>query len=117
MREIKFRGFEKESGLWRIGSLLVVGEKCYIVQFIQGEEVRWEVDPSTVGRSTNKKDVNGNVAFEGDIIRWDGVPPHKFKAPVQWNEKWGYFSPRDIFDGWEFEIVGNIFDNKEPLKV
>ncbi len=102
----------------------------------------FEVKPETVGEFTNLTDKNGNKIFEGDILRGfaypfrDGEGKHNYYAEVVWFENSPAFglvthkNPKSnvvgISDGnceymedWEtflWEVIGNIYDNKELLK-
>jgi uncharacterized phage protein (TIGR01671 family) len=73
MREIKFRGKEEETGLWRHGCLNFNGIAAHIYDPKEGPNGTWyRVDPKTVGQFTgislgngeDKKDV-----FEGDLLK------------------------------------------------
>jgi len=118
MRTIKFRA-------WNIGG------KC-MVNKIANDDLGWVLDnPKSYVpmQYTGQKDKNGKEIFEGDIIYSSHVDDQK-TGPVKWsNIHHGYIIdyPRrkgDSFDQWQhmhgkehcYEVVGNIYENKELLK-
>lgn len=140
MREILFRakainltGYERsnyKNGDWVYGLL----EKPRYPEFPElPAEMRntdgvsgIEVDFDTVGQYTGLMDKNGVKIFEGDIIRTAGNSERLFV--VCWSDKSIQFVKKDahLDDGteygipnmriFEYEVVGNIYDNPELLE-
>ena len=120
MRTIKFRGKDVFTDAWRYGDL-VHNQKVTTT----GLEPRtmvggYEVDPETVGNNTGLEDKNGKDIYEGDILRLGHVI-----CEVLWREYLGGFYLKEDFaiipgttplglmlDGYEYEIIGSIYDDK-----
>ena len=99
------------------------------------------VDKDTVGQFINRKDKKGNDIYDGDILYVEFSDGSHSYCLIGWNEKnmcWGCMTNYDyksIADGYDFaefngyllnaflkealicEVVGNIHDNPELLKV
>lgn len=128
MREILFRGKQKDNGQWvegffvnccstyddpetdRVAEIIEVnadriykGEYCHLDVY--------PVDPETVGQFTEFIDKNDNKIFEGDIV----------------NASWGYkglveldsliYASMECRISDDIEVIGNIHDNPELLSV
>lgn len=126
MREILFRGKRKDNGGWAYGNYAVTDSSGKQHFIFQNKAFEFEVDPKTVGQYTGITDKNGKKIFEGDILKniesdeivdicYSGC---SFRYSYN-NSIYGY-GVDDIEDGIltdEFEIIGNIYDNPELLKV
>lgn len=146
MREIKFRGkfvyadSRTQELPWVYGTLLYIGDrrdKSVINNGYRNSEVLLD----TVGQFTGLKDKNGKEIYEGDIVYSEFSDGSNSKCLVGWNEKKLCFGIMDEYayrsklEGYDFpkfdnnilfsffensvrfEVVGNIFDNLELLKV
>lgn len=143
-REYLFKGktYPKEEGVafnnvWIEGDLVISRDKYYIHPKANAFEVNnelskliimHEVIPKTVGEYVDLKDKNGNKVFEGDIVKfhtetytsmWDTIGVIKY-----FNASYGIAYKNDqhflAFNEMsmyvrEYEVIGNIHDNKELL--
>lgn len=121
-----FRGKQKDSGEWiegliwkSFGKLGIMSSDGVYSDFII---------PSTICQCTGRKDKNGKLIYENDIMvaYYDEEnPEHGTYVMVTWRE-YGWVTvennsddpcPLDDFTIKHFEVVGNIFDNPELLEV
>ena len=84
----------------------------------------WSIDDEYLMQSTGLKDKNGKEIFEGDIVDYKGR-----KAVVKWHGSYASFIYRFVDElnervsewhplflaYYHFEIIGNIYENKELL--
>ena len=125
MREIKFRGLRKEydpeykHDKWKYGNLLNecsigevgIGLACYTYA---------EVIPETVGEFTGLKDKNGKEIYENDLVVISTISmdvreiKYKHGSYLVCASFTEYYI--DDFEKDEIEVIGNIYENPEPLK-
>ena len=115
MREILFRG-KTEKGDWAYGYVQINSNEMALI-YPMDDFIGIKVIPETVGQFTGLTDKNGKKIFEGDIVRVDADGDI---LAIMYCER-GYFCA-DNNAWWEFidelgnfEIIGNIHDNKELL--
>jgi uncharacterized phage protein (TIGR01671 family) len=133
-REIKFRGKSEVTNEWVYGSLVKVGNESHIVGFdevdLDGHHLSYCSDrpiftkQGTIGQFTGKYDKNGKEIYEGDILRH--LNGNTFQ--VLYSNRTTSFilisiSHKEvgldlgIYDTENcFEVIGNIYDNKELLE-
>lgn len=133
MREILFRGKRKDNGEWAYGNYAVTDNNGKQHFIFQNKAFEFEVDPETVGQYTGITDDNGKKIFEGDIL---GVtnddPDYDYITKVYLDcdtlcvdvqgQDYDYTSIGFAIEIWDdecdqVEIIGNIHDNPELLKV
>ena len=128
MRKIKFRG-KTDKGEWIYGDLLQIAKEVYIAptdgdwfDFLPWTEnnifhlpaSKYIVDPETLGQFTGVLDKNGREIYEGDIVKtqYSNRAPVKYKE-VNFHVEFGGY--RALLTG-EYEVVGNIYDKKQPQR-
>lgn len=132
MRTIKFRGKDRFTRRWIIGALVPNGKRPCIAEFGKLFELT-EVDYASVGQFTGLSDKNGKEIYEGDIVAMNDHYPRV----VLWDKMSWALMPTEHYhdeffwevnvqhpglDWWEryadeFEIIGNIHDNPELVKL
>ena len=125
MREILFKA-KTINGNWVNGLLANKDDKWYISNKA-GMPFAYDVRPETLCQFTGLCDKNGNRIWENDILMAhldESYPEDVTYETVEWNVA-GFVTHEagstdreylDEFDLEHFEVVGNIFDNKELLQ-
>ena len=125
MREILFKA-KTINGNWVNGLLANKNDKWYISNKA-GSPFAYDVCPETLCQFTGLCDKNGNKIWENDILMAhldESYPEDATYETVEWNAA-GWVGHEtgstdgeylDEFDTEHFEVVGNIFDNKELLQ-
>lgn len=132
MREILFRGKRIDNGEWVEGSLLLLKKPILYAAITYQHEwedgkltlVRVDIDPSTVGQYTGLTDKNGKRIFEGDIVQFRTSASTFRPMYVLWYEEGAQFvvsKPDNVRSypmdrSWEYEGLGNIYDNPELME-
>lgn len=132
MREILFKAKRIDNGEWVEGYYQKKYDflgKRHLILHANGC-VRWEcvkIDPETLCQFTGLCDKNGKRIWENDILMAhldESYPEDVTYETVEWNVA-GWVGHEtgstdreylDKFDLEHFEVVGNIFDNKELLQ-
>lgn len=138
MRKINFRG-RHLCGQWYYGNLIVretdspVPEtpqayKCVMIGDIEDGSAE-EVEEETIGQFTGLLDKNGKEIYEGDILKVYYYGKSKVFGVVRFDEARFYIDDdyminehkvkvpmAELFSSYQFEIIGNIYDNPEFLE-
>lgn len=135
MREILFKAKRIDNGEWVEGYYTECRDETFIgidtssmFEIFCAPVIRWfEVDPETLCQFTGLTDKNGKRIWENDILMAhldESYPEDTTYETVEWGVA-GWVTHEansadrqylDEFDLEHFEVVGNIFDNKELLQ-
>ena len=146
MREILFRAKRIDNGEWVSGYYVydyahnahfifknqLVCPNCINDRRIDYSVCDYEIDPDTLCQYTGLKDKNGNRIWENDIVVCKQYIDGNF---IDYHIEFGfvemkhgayglhrdrpdaYYRPfKDWLEDYEYEVLGNIFDNPELLK-
>ena len=133
MREILFKAKRKDNGEWIEGYYLkrydLLGNEEHLIFHADSYTV-WEyaeIDPETLCEFTGRCDKNKKRIWENDILMAhldESYPEDTTYETIEWGVA-GWVTHEansvdrqylDEFDMEHFEVVGNIFDNKELLQ-
>lgn len=123
MREIKFRGRSKFSGVWVYGSNrfeFESGVELPLSTFWRGVE-NGDIDPKTVGEYIGQTDKDGKEIYEEDMVRITQFDPDGKVESITTDQivftQYAQFYPKEIVDNrlWNFEseVISNIYENPE----
>ena len=136
MREILFKAKRKDNGEWVEGFLFkLFYDKMWCIgneplqpndySEIIGQNRDWfEIIPETICQYTGLKDKNGKEIYENDIVGfyWQDkcscglVGYGAFNCTCCDGVYGWHFGEEDIREHYDYEVIGNIFDNPELLE-
>ena len=128
-----YRAKWTDNGEWVEGCLLIIDDSEYRIatSCLQGDVKEllnvcaYEVNQSTICQCTEINDKNGKLIWENDVVKgkyYDNGKSHRHIGQVKYiyeaykvvgvKQYTGYHAHLD----GSYEVIGNIFDNKELLE-
>lgn len=130
MRKILFRCKRKDNGEWIYWDMLgritthtgkisraTIKSKYGEHYYYYAHQLLDKLDRSTIGQYTGMRDIAGKRIFEGDILEGRDYDEEDGYGVVTWDD--GAFvvsndqlcgTFHDNYNGFEFEVIGNIHD-------
>lgn len=115
-RKIVFRGKNRYRKEWLYGNLVQYKDGSFGIDGVP-------VETDSVGQFTGLYDTNKKPIYEGDIVRYyDDIEDELVTAEVIYHAdscsfcaRLKYSEPIGLFAHWQYEIIGNRFDNPELI--
>ena len=136
MRQIKFRGKTKVGNEWIYGTTISQGtiKRKANMWYMEVAENKWKgLQPDSLGQFTGLEDKGGKEIYEGDILYAvnSRIPPF-YQNGILYRGMGGkfevvylgcgfYLKNKDghcieFLSDWEYEVIGNIYDNPELVE-
>ena len=122
-RQIIFRGYNLKNQKWLYGYYLVNRGLHFICpEGIANPLASWEdfvVEEESIGQWTGRTDAKNKKVYEGDVVLGIEGRVKGMRKLVEWSDfASGFTIPIwcDIDDECCYEVIGNIYQNKELLK-
>ena len=126
-----YRAKRTDNGEWISGYLYGIWEKKYILWGMTNDVPDMtEVDKSTICQCVSRKDKEGTLIFEHDIVSYldcfsteNGYSESGCVGEVMWDDETLSFQVTERLSAESYEVldgckvIGNIFDNPELLEV